>query len=70
MTDNDPFWRQAERIVGKGIPREIKKRPHPIGVQPRLFLETAYPRNEINTPAATAEPITPEMLLAMQYCKT
>lgn len=26
-----------------------------------------YPKNEINTPAATAEPITPEMLLAMQY---
>lgn len=29
-----------------------------------------YPKNEINTPAATAEPITPEMLLAMQYCRT
>lgn len=26
-----------------------------------------YPKNEINTPAATAEPITPEILLAMQY---
>lgn len=26
-----------------------------------------YPKKEINTPAATAEPITPEMLLAMQY---
>lgn len=29
-----------------------------------------YPRNEISTPAATAEPITPEILLAIQYCKT
>lgn len=29
-----------------------------------------YPKNEINTPAATAEPITPEMLLAMQYWST
>ena len=29
-----------------------------------------YARKEINTPAATAEPITPEMLLAMQYCNT
>ena len=28
-----------------------------------------YPKNEISTPAATAEPITPEMLLAIQYCK-
>ena len=28
---------------------------------------TLYPKNEINTPAATAEPITPEILLAMQY---
>lgn len=26
-----------------------------------------YPKNEINTPAATAEPITPDILLAMQY---
>ncbi len=26
----------------------------------------AYPRNEMSTPAATAEPITPEMLLDMQ----
>lgn len=38
-----------------------------------LFLSFAkgnpmrYPKKEINTPAATAEPITPEMLLAMQY---
>ena len=30
----------------------------------------AYARKEINTPAATAEPITQEMLLAMQYCNT
>lgn len=30
----------------------------------------AYARKEINTPAATAEPITPEILLAMQYCNT
>lgn len=26
----------------------------------------AYPRNDISTPAATAEPMTPEMLEAMQ----
>ena len=26
----------------------------------------AYPKKEISTPAATAEPITPEMLLDMQ----
>ena len=25
---------------------------------------------DINTPAATAEPITPEIFDAMQYCKT
>lgn len=29
-----------------------------------------YPKNEISTPAATAEPITPEILLAIQYCST
>lgn len=29
-----------------------------------------YARKEISTPAATAEPITPEMLLAIQYCNT
>lgn len=29
--------------------------------------DSFYPKNEINTPAATAEPITPEILLAMQY---
>lgn len=28
-----------------------------------------YCRNEINTPAATADPITPEILLDIQYCK-
>lgn len=28
-----------------------------------------YPRKEISTPAATADPITPETLLAMQYCR-
>ncbi len=27
-----------------------------------------YPKKEISTPAATADPITPETLLAMQYC--
>lgn len=27
-----------------------------------------YPKNEMSTPAATAEPITPETLLAIQYC--
>ncbi len=26
-------------------------------------------KNAINTPAATAEPITPETLLDMQYCR-
>ena len=34
------------------------------------MLYLIYPRNEINTPAATAEPITPEILLAIQYCRT
>ncbi len=27
-----------------------------------------YDKNEMSTPAATAEPMTPEILLAMQYC--
>ena len=27
-------------------------------------------KKEISTPAATAEPITPEILLAIQYCNT
>lgn len=31
-----------------------------------FFLLTVYPRNEISTPAATAEPITPEILLDIQ----
>lgn len=31
------------------------------------FWDFIYPRNEINTPAATAEPITPDILLAIQY---
>ncbi|CAD5271417.1 hypothetical protein IMPR6_700127 [Imperialibacter sp. EC-SDR9] len=30
-------------------------------------LNPTYPKNEISTPAATAEPITPEILLAMAY---
>lgn len=36
---------------------------------PYLYISiyTVYPKNEINTPAATAEPITPEILLAIQY---
>ncbi|MCQ4775754.1 hypothetical protein NE634_19060, partial [Lacrimispora saccharolytica] len=29
----------------------------------RLRIYSPYPRNEISTPAATAEPITPEILL-------
>lgn len=32
-----------------------------------LYKLPYYPRNEISTPAATAEPITPEILLAIQY---
>ena len=32
-----------------------------------FYKKTDYPKNEIRTPAATAEPITPEILLAMQY---
>ena len=32
-----------------------------------LFL--IYPKKEIRTPAATAEPITPEILLDIQYCR-
>ncbi len=27
-----------------------------------------HPKKEISTPAATEEPITPETLLAIQYC--
>ena len=34
----------------------------------RLFF--CYARKEISTPAATAEPITPDILLAIQYCNT
>lgn len=29
-------------------------------------LQLSYPKKEISTPAATAEPMTPEMLEAMQ----
>ena len=36
----------------------------------RSFFYFSYPRNEISTPAATAEPITPDILLDMQYCST
>ena len=35
-----------------------------------ILFNLIYPKKEINTPAATAEPITPDILLAMQYCKT
>lgn len=40
--------------------------------QPPYVINTSrsnpdHPKNEINTPAATAEPITPEILLAIQY---
>lgn len=38
-------------------------RMYSIKVLPASF----YPKNEISTPAATAEPITPEILLAIQY---
>ena len=31
-----------------------------------ISLRTLYPKNEISTPAATAEPMTPEMLDAIQ----
>lgn len=41
-----------------------------VGVPTNLWHPLCYPKKEINTPAATAEPITPEILLAMQYCKT
>lgn len=34
-----------------------------------LYNLSSYCRNEISTPAATAEPITPEILLDIQYCK-
>lgn len=34
-----------------------------------LIYTLYYPKNEINTPAAIADPITPETLLAMQYCR-
>lgn len=36
---------------------------------PAVIINKSFypPRNDIKTPAATAEPITPEMLLAMQY---
>ena len=34
---------------------------------PRHLYKTGdYPKNEMSTPAATAEPITPEMLLDIQ----
>ena len=32
-----------------------------------IYIKTGdYPKNEMSTPAATAEPITPEMLLDIQ----
>ena len=33
---------------------------------PLFISQLSYPRNEINTPAATAEPMTPEILLDIQ----
>ncbi|HOV71318.1 MAG TPA: hypothetical protein PLO31_03820 [Dysgonamonadaceae bacterium] len=46
-----------------------KKGDHP--GPPFLYeiLSLYYPKNEINTPAAIADPITPETLLAIQYCR-
>lgn len=42
---------------------------NPIFSTNSIFLtkKTNYIRNDIKTPAATAEPITPEILLAIQY---
>lgn len=36
------------------------------GVSLSFSYRQVYPRNEISTPAATAEPITPEILLDIQ----
>lgn len=36
---------------------------HPFHI---IITTNYYPKNEISTPAATAEPITPEMLLDIQ----
>lgn len=47
---------------------EKRKRGSSSGSTLSLYCITGvYPKNEIKTPAATAEPITPEILLAMQY---
>jgi hypothetical protein len=48
----------SQRIQTRSL-NEFKKTPH------TLF----YPKKEINTPAAIADPITPETLLAIQYCR-
>lgn len=44
----------------------IKKGRFPTAFFDYYSLHLLYPKNEINTPAATAEPITPEILLDIQ----
>lgn len=47
--------------------RHIKKARVPHRSILAIYIKTGdYPKNEMSTPAATAEPITPEMLLDIQ----
>lgn len=65
MRKKKPLWQTKADQKGKNPVFSPGKRDKRQGF---LFLEDSfYPKNEINTPAATAEPITPEILLAMQY---
>lgn len=48
---------------GKNINQDV----FPFYILKFLLSNNYYPKNEIKTPAAAAEPITPEILLAIQY---
>lgn len=58
---------KREGIHPQGCPLSVLSAPLAGGaVVLMYYLCRLYPRKEISTPAATAEPITPEMLLDMQ----
>ena len=62
------FW--SVKKQKKGIPffcvLQTRKSNIPSLMYVSLWRCDFYPKNEINTPAATAEPMTPEILEAMQ----
>jgi len=69
ITQTDTARRVPTRI---GIPDAARPAPTKKARVPHrsilaIYIKTGdYPKNEMSTPAATAEPITPEMLLDIQ----